>query len=241
MSTTSLLRERRSVRHFTDEDPGRARVAEIIADAAWAPSGGNEQPWEVLALSPSECAALRARFEQRAWAGLFPKVRELVAAAADQPLSMTEAGPKVHDTIARTGLVRGSPWALVIHTRPPPAPDPAVLAEVEAWTHAHLDPRWHAPRSQLHHTSGPLNVRVRRESCAGFALALCLAAHARDLGTCINYSYLALADELKTYLDLDPAQELVAVVLLGYPDPTSPTNAAAIAGARRRPVPVVWR
>ncbi|MFY0534409.1 nitroreductase family protein [Nannocystis pusilla] len=87
----------------------------------------------------------------------------------------------------------------------------------------------------------PLDARVRRDSCVGFVLSLCLAAHARGLGTCIQYGYLAFEDELKETLGIDPQQSLVAVVLLGWPDPESPVNAAAIEGARRRPVPVAWR
>ncbi|MCY1065226.1 nitroreductase family protein [Nannocystis sp. RBIL2] len=241
MSTLALLRERRSVRHFTAADPGRERVAEVIEDAAWAPSGGNEQPWEVMALSPRECAGLRERFEQRTWAGRVPKVRTLLEAAAGGPLPMAEVGPRIHARIEADGLVRGAPWALVVHTRPPAPPDPAVLAEAGAWTRAALDSRWHAPASVTAFVSGPLNARVRRDSCVGFVLSLCLAAHARGLGTCIQYGYLAFEDELKETLGIDPQQSLVAVVLLGWPDPESPVNAAAIEGARRRPVPVVWR
>ena len=240
MSATALLRGRRSVRHFTADDPGRERVAEVLEEAAWAPSGGTEQPWEVLALPPGACTAFRERFEHRAWAGLVPKVRTLVEAAGG-PLPMAEAGPRIHARIEADGLVRGAPWALVVHTRPPTPPDPATLAEAEAWARGALEPRWHAPAAAMAFASGPLDERVRRESCVGFVLALCLAAHARGLGTCIQYAYLAFEAEIKDALGLDPRQAMVAVVLLGWPDSESPVNAAAARGARRRPVPVVWR
>lgn len=235
------LRERRSVRHFTDEDPGRERVAEVIERAAWAPSGGNEQPWEVVALSPPACAAFRERFEHRAWAGLFPKVRALLEASFGGPVPMSEAGPKIHARIEADGLVRGSPWALVVHTRPSRPADPSALAEAQAWTRAALDPRWHASADVMAEMTGALDARVRQESCAGFVLALCLAAHAHALGTCIQYSYLAFEAEIKEALEIDRRQRLVAVVLLGRPDPTSEANASAIRNARRRPVPVSWR
>lgn len=237
----SVLRERRSVRHFTDEDPGRERVAAVIERAAWAPSGGNEQPWEVVALSPAACAAFRERFEHRAWAGLVPKVRALLERAAGGPLAMSEAGPQIHARIEADGLVHGSPWALVVHTRPSPPPDPSALAEADAWTRAALDPRWHASADVMAEMTGALDARVRKESCAGFVLALCLAAHTDALGTCIQYSYLAFEREIKAALEIDPHQELVAVVLLGRPDPTSEANASAIRNARRRPVRVAWR
>jgi nitroreductase len=241
VSAPISLRDRRSVRHFTDADPGRERIAEVLEEAAWAPSGGNEQPWEVVALSPSECAALRERFEHRAWASVIPKVRTLLEDAVGGPLPMAEAGPRIHARIETEALVRGSPWALVVHTRAPAPPDPAVLAEAEAWARVALEPRWHAPAAATAFASGPLNDRVRRDSCVGFVLALCLAAQARGLGTCIQYGYLTFETELEEVLGIDQHQTLIAVVLLGYPDLTSPVNAAAVRNAQRRPVPVVWR
>src|SRR5690606_23429806 len=108
----------------------------------------------VVALSPPACAAFRERFEHRAWAGLFPKVRALLEASAGAPVPMSEAGPKIHARIEADGLVRGAPWALVVHTRPSRPPEPSALAEAQAWTREALDARWHASTDVMAEMTG---------------------------------------------------------------------------------------
>lgn len=44
------IRERRSVRAFTDEPVSREELLEILEAGRWAPSGLNNQPWRFLAL-----------------------------------------------------------------------------------------------------------------------------------------------------------------------------------------------
>ncbi|HEV7661467.1 MAG TPA: nitroreductase [Allosphingosinicella sp.] len=52
---------RRSVRAFLDRPVDRATVAEMLAAAGRAPSGGNLQPWHVDVLAGPALAALKAR------------------------------------------------------------------------------------------------------------------------------------------------------------------------------------
>lgn len=52
---------RRSVRAFLDRPVDRATVAEMLAAAGRAPSGGNLQPWHVDVLAGEALAALKAR------------------------------------------------------------------------------------------------------------------------------------------------------------------------------------
>ncbi len=40
-----IIRERRSVRNFTEEPVDRKLMLEILRSASWAPSGLNNQPW----------------------------------------------------------------------------------------------------------------------------------------------------------------------------------------------------
>ncbi|KXB05758.1 hypothetical protein AKJ49_00130 [candidate division MSBL1 archaeon SCGC-AAA382A03] len=42
------IRERRSVRHFTNEPVPEEKVEKILEAARWAPSGKNNQPWKFL-------------------------------------------------------------------------------------------------------------------------------------------------------------------------------------------------
>lgn len=60
MDVSEAVERRTSVRAFTDQPVAREVVADILARAARAPSGGNLQPWRVYALAGSPLAALKA-------------------------------------------------------------------------------------------------------------------------------------------------------------------------------------
>jgi nitroreductase len=49
-----VLRNRRSIRHFSDEPVASALIEEVVGCAATAPSGANKQPWRFVCVSNSE-------------------------------------------------------------------------------------------------------------------------------------------------------------------------------------------
>lgn len=51
MDVSQALPQRRSVRAFLAQAPSAALVRQLLEDAAGAPSGGNMQPWRVIALT----------------------------------------------------------------------------------------------------------------------------------------------------------------------------------------------
>ena len=51
MNVTQAMHERRSVRHFLSRVPAAKDVESLVTDAAKAASGGNLQPWRVIALA----------------------------------------------------------------------------------------------------------------------------------------------------------------------------------------------
>jgi nitroreductase len=60
LNVTEAVRARYSCRAFLDRPVPRATIAEILALAARAPSGGNLQPWHVDVLTGAPLAALKA-------------------------------------------------------------------------------------------------------------------------------------------------------------------------------------
>lgn len=50
MSIKNIIKERRSVRSFTSQSISDEKLFELLEVAAWAPSHGNEQPWEFVVL-----------------------------------------------------------------------------------------------------------------------------------------------------------------------------------------------
>lgn len=45
-----LLKERRSIRSFKDDEVSKDQINKLIEAAVWAPSGGNIQAWKVMAV-----------------------------------------------------------------------------------------------------------------------------------------------------------------------------------------------
>jgi nitroreductase len=51
METEKAIRERRSVRRYTDRPVDRALLAKVLQAGIWAPTGGNKQPWVFIAVT----------------------------------------------------------------------------------------------------------------------------------------------------------------------------------------------
>ncbi len=58
LTVTEALKRRISIREFSPQPLARERVREILDVARWAPSGGNLQPWKVIAVAGAERAAV---------------------------------------------------------------------------------------------------------------------------------------------------------------------------------------
>lgn len=61
MSVSDAIKARKSCRAFTDEPVDAALVTDLLEQAAWAPSGGNVQPWRVWVLAGDDLDAFTAR------------------------------------------------------------------------------------------------------------------------------------------------------------------------------------
>lgn len=235
-----LLRERRSVRHFTDEPVSRELVASIVEDASWAPSGGDEQPWAVTAVSPPRLASLLERFESRAWLALTPKIGRMIELASQRTASAEETLPRILEKIEAEGRVRGRPWGLFVHA-PRPEPIATRLAEYREALARQVPAEVVPSLADLEAINGPIADGVVFASVVCFAYALTLSAHARGVATCMQHSWLLVREQLQRELEIPADRELQTVVLLGHPDATSEALRRARAGARRRPVAIDYR
>jgi len=72
MDVFEAIKERRSVRDYTDKKVSEKDVEQLIEAARWAPSAGNTQPWEFVIVKDAEMkrklsdAALNQTFIQKA-------------------------------------------------------------------------------------------------------------------------------------------------------------------------------
>ncbi|HTX51471.1 MAG TPA: nitroreductase family protein, partial [Caulobacteraceae bacterium] len=60
MDVAGAVRKRMSVRAFKPDPVPGALVRRLISEAAYAPSGGNLQPWRVYALAGAPLAEFKA-------------------------------------------------------------------------------------------------------------------------------------------------------------------------------------
>lgn len=72
MTVTEALQARISTRAFLDRPLTEATLREILDAARWSPSGGNLQPWTVIAVSGAAQEAVKALVRHYQGPGLFP-------------------------------------------------------------------------------------------------------------------------------------------------------------------------
>ncbi|PKQ14423.1 MAG: hypothetical protein CVT68_11945, partial [Actinobacteria bacterium HGW-Actinobacteria-8] len=214
MELDQAIRTRRSERHFSDEPVPREVVEALIAEASWAPSAGNRQPWRVAALEPGAARPLVDALEPKAWEILYPTLREVIArdpGVLGQQLSGRELTDATLSFVAREIYLKGAPWLLVIHF---PRPSALERGKVIATTAALLPHRVATRRSVREKIELALfmaqhaNVAMRTDfladvgSVAGFMYGLTLAAAARGVASCVQYSWALVADEVRATLGL---------------------------------------
>lgn len=57
METMKAILERRSIRRYTDKEISKESMEQILKAAMYAPSGGNQQPWEFILIRNKETMA----------------------------------------------------------------------------------------------------------------------------------------------------------------------------------------
>jgi nitroreductase len=235
-----VVRQRRSVRHFTEEELPREQILDLVREASWAPSGGNDQPWAVTALAPPAARAVRERYEMRGWHALVPKLASIHEWATGGDLDLEDAVRGTLGLIADDALTRGAPWLLLVHTSDSPIEDAWVL-RMHAALEGHVPARELPTLGEMRATYGPVKAGVTFASAICFAFALCLAAEARGIASCIQHNLLPFRDEIVRIHGLIPdGRILQTAVLVGRADPTDASNVRARQEAQRRPVEVLF-
>ncbi len=237
MDIEDALRGRRSVRHFKNDAVPTETLTQLVDDAAWAPSGGNAQPWRVTAVAPERARALLDHYEERCWNALLPKIWSLVERARQQTLGPEDALPAAARMIAEEGRTRGRPWLLLIHAEEPPVPAERI-ALADAWLKEHVAAPHLPSREEIERTQGPIQAGVTAAGTQLYAYHLAVLAHARGLGACLNHGLLLVADAITADLGITDSPPVVGTVLLGHPDVDSAEQHAAHARASRRRVPL---
>ncbi|MFT5584529.1 MAG: nitroreductase [Cognaticolwellia sp.] len=221
---TGLCQSRRSIRSFQETAPSRQAIAALIQEARWAPSGGNRQPWAVTAVSPERTRALLDRWQERLWTWVLPSY---VGLLAEQRPEMTQAQlwDFAQEKVAQAGSVVGSPWLLLVHQ----------VGGGDQTRH-HLNNTPVERRSLDFETRIERAVRlthdVGRCSVAMFAQHLHLGATARGWGSCLQWQWVMLQEEMETEGVLPKGVRLACGVTVGHSaeTPSVPARSAVEVG-----------
>ncbi len=251
MKLEDALRTRRSERHFSDDPVPRADIEALIAAASHAPSAGNRQPWKVAAFAPAAARRLIDAQEPRAWEILYPTLREVIAGSpevlghAPTPRAIADATVGfVRDNI----FVRGAPWLLLVYYDRPGlrARAKVVASTLEMMRHRVAAQATLAAKAELAaFMAGAAPTALRTDALAdvasvsGFMYGLTLAAHARGLASCIQFTWALVADAVRARLDLPKRAEVLGAVVVGRADCASDKGLQPRV-APRKPVAVTW-
>jgi nitroreductase len=188
---------RKSVRHFGEQELSFEQVQELLDIASWAPSAGNFQPWRVLALNAEQTQALRDLHEfegyQSAFSSALISVQEH---SGKKGRESVETLMRLYETDLKA---RGRPLALVIYSESwglatyfkhaKAALQVMVFRALNAssW----LD-RFRIVGSTVSRAWGDfkLSSKVEDDSVLCFTMGILLAAEARGLAGCFQSCYL---------------------------------------------------
>ena len=200
MNLDQAIRERRSIRGFSDEPVSRAVLEEVLEIANFAPSSMNTQPWHFHVLTGEVLDNVRRGNSERMLAGIEPS-REIAAHgdyAGVHRQRQVEIAKQLFAAmgIAREDAERRQDWVMR-GFRQFDAPVSVVVTYDKA-----LDD--HGP------------VAIFDAGAATYGLVL--AAWSRGLGAVINGQGIMQSPVVRECADIPEDQVILTCVALGWPD-----------------------
>jgi len=201
MDVLEALRERKTIRGFLDRKVPREIIREILADAHWAPSSSNQQPWRFHVVAGEALANLcesigRARRERS-----------------------TSYDPSKGNTIPAEFVERTK--KLFKQIRP-------LIASLEGDNKAFIENgsfRFYGAPAVVFLTMHKSLPKSRYMDIGMSAQNLMLSAHGRGLGTCAIALTLYYADTINASLGIDAENnETLLCIALGYPNENFSVN-----------------
>ena len=104
-----LLRERRSVRQFSETPVDQALVTRVLAAAAWAPSPSNRQAWSFTVVASAALRQQMATAVHERWQGLLDQAAE------------SAAGDELREYVRNFDWFGAAPVVIAVSTREPEA------------------------------------------------------------------------------------------------------------------------
>jgi nitroreductase len=203
MELESVIRGRRSIRAYTNEQVSEDLVRSILDAARWAPSWRNTQAWNVGVVSGGALERYKQEFK--------------AAAERDEPVGLdlpatTEWPPAC--SVRTAALMKSRAATLEAAGE---ATDPAAAL-------ARMADLFGAPCLLLFGFENCLAEAYASFDTAMFVENVCLAAHDRGLGTCVVATVIRYPELLRRLLPGAESKRFVVAVTLGHPQPDAPAN-----------------
>jgi len=228
MDFSEVIRERRSIRNYSDKRVDRKVIEEIIEEASWAPSGGNLQPWNVAVLMGKSAEKFCEIFKDNIRELILPVIKNNIANAPDLLEKYNASDVNELSRIIYKDVLEMSnyPQAViaVYHKKFSFRYFLAVVKNFLQFFFYRLSQKnkislkisyiWFL----ISHTRNYYLAFKRMNVCSlsNFAYAITLSAYNKNLATCIHTSYALCQKKLIKYLDLGKSDEIVYIITMGY-------------------------
>lgn len=206
MTVTEALKARVSTRAYLDTPLTEATVREILDAARWSPSGGNLQPWQVIAVSGKAQTAITDLVRNYKGSGMFP------AEEGDYPVYPANLWDPYR---SRRYKVGEDLYALLGIGRDNKAGRLQQLAKNYEFFGAPAALFFVIDRRMGHGQWAHLGM---------FMQSVALAAVERGVASCFQELWGTLRDTLHGHFQLDEHQLVYCGMALGYSDPAAAIN-----------------
>ncbi len=208
MNVTEAVRNRISTRGFLDRAISRAELSDLLETAQRSPSGGNLQPWQVVAVAgkaKDEIIAMAQRVLAADPMAVVPQERpvypDLKAIDPVYDARRRRVGEMMYDKI---GIPKEDREGRI---------------------------RWFAHNYRFFGAPVGLFLVIDKRMGHGqwahmgmYMQTIALLAEERGWGTCMQECWSRLRVELHDLFGLDENHMVYAGIALGYPDPNEPAN-----------------
>ena len=206
LTVTDALKQRISVRKFLPTAVPAAAVRELLDAARWSPSGGNLQPWKVIAVAGAERDAVQA----------LSRGHDFGSGKGSEEGSDLVYPPSLWEPYrTRRYRVGEDMYALL-----------GVKREDRAGRLAHVARNFEffgAPVGLFFVIDRRLG-RAQWAHLGMFMQSVALVAVERGLGTCMQEFWAMLRESLHRHFALPETDMVYCGMALGHPDPTAPVN-----------------
>lgn len=208
MNVTEAVRKRISTRGFLDKPISKAELTQLLETAQRSPSGGNLQPWKVIAVTGA------AKDEIVAMAQRVLAADPMGPVPGDRPVypDLNAIDPVYNERRKRVGEMMYDKLGI-------PKEDRAGRM------------RWFANNYRFFGAPVGLFLIIDRRMGHGqwahmgmYMQTIALLAEERGMATCMQECWARLRNELHDHFGLDENHMVYAGIALGWPDPEAPAN-----------------